>query len=280
MGVRNFRPTSPSRRDMSVSDFKEVTSRKNAPQRQLVKAKNKKGGRNTYGRITIRFRGGGNKQRYRLIDFKRNKPGVPAKVAAVEYDPNRTARIALLHYLDGDKRYIVAPAGLKPGMTVLAAEDAEVQVGNRLPLKRIPAGTQVHAIELKPGKGAQMARAAGAGAQIMAREGGYTLLRLPSGELRRVLQDCWATVGQVGNVSHVNEQKGKAGKSRWLGGRPHNRGTTMNPVDHPLGGGEGRTAGGRHPVSPWGKPTRGAKTRQNKATDRYIVARRGKKKRG
>ena len=281
MGVRSFKPTSPSRRRMTVSDFAEVTERgKSKPERSLTAPLSKSGGRSNQGRTSVRFRGGGHKRRYRKIDFKRDKIGVPAKVATIEYDPNRTARVALLHYLDGEKRYILAPVGLQKGAIVVSSDDADIQPGNCLPLQRIPFGTQVHAIELKPQKGAQIVRSAGTGAQLMAREGGYALLRLPSGELRKVPEKCRATVGQVGNIENENFKIGKAGRSRWLGKRPHNRGVTMNPVDHPLGGGEGRSSGGRHPVTPWGKPTRGAKTRRNKQTNKYIVARRAKKKRG
>lgn len=279
MGYRTFKPTSPSRRRMTVSDFAELSQKKNAPERKLTEGKTGKGGRNNQGRIAVRFKGGGHKRRYRQIDFKRNKTGVPAKVAQVEYDPNRSARIALLHYADGDKRYILCPVGLMQGHTVISADDADIRPGNSLPLGKIPLGTVVHAVELKPEKGAQMARSAGTGAQIMAREGGYVLMRLPSGELRRVLDRCRATIGQVGNIEHENIKIGKAGRSRWLGRMPHNRGATMNPVDHPLGGGEGRTAGGRHPVTPWGKPTRGAKTRKSRQSDKLIVARRSRKKR-
>ncbi len=277
MGVRTFRPTTASRRAMTGSDFAELT-RSNEPERSLTESLTRHGGRNNQGRTAVRFKGGGHKRRYRVIDFKRNKLDVPAKVVSVEYDPNRSARIALLHYVDGEKRYILAPAGLVVGSTIIASDKADIQPGNSLPLALIPAGTVVHNIELKPGKGAQMVRSAGTGAQIMAREGGYVLLRMPSGELRRVLENCRATVGQVGNTDHENISIGKAGRSRWLGRRPHNRGVSMNPVDHPLGGGEGKTSGGRNPVTPWGKPTRGYKTRKNKSTDRYIVSRRSSKK--
>ena len=263
MGVRSFKPTSPSRRRMTVSDFAEVTERgKSKPERSLTAPLSKSGGRSNQGRTSVRFRGGGHKRRYRKIDFKRDKISVPAKVATIEYDPNRTARVALLHYLDGEKRYILAPVGLQKGAIVVSSDDADIQPGNCLPLQRIPFGTQVHAIALKPQKGAQIVRSAGTGAQ------------------RKVPEKCRATVGQVGNIENENFKIGKAGRSRWLGKRPHNRGVTMNPVDHPLGGGEGRSSGGRHPVTPWGKPTRGAKTRRNKQTNKYIVARRAKKKRG
>lgn len=262
-----------------MNDFAELTSSHSTPLRSLTESKRRTGGRDNKGRISVRFKGGGHKKKYRVIDFKRDKENVPAKVATIEYDPNRSARIALLHYLDGEKRYILAPVGLEQGATVVAGPNVDIQPGNSLPMVNIPLGTTVHAIELKPGKGAQMVRSAGVGAQIMAREGGYVLLRLPSGELRKVLETCRATVGQVGNIEHENMKIGKAGRSRWLGRMPHNRGVSMNPVDHPLGGGEGKTSGGRHPVTPWGKPTRGAKTRKNKSTSRFIVARRSKKKR-
>lgn len=280
MAVRKYKPTSPSRRAMTTSDFSEITDKRRKPEKSLLQAKSSFGGRNNYGRITVRFRGGGHRKRYRIIDFKRNNIDVPGKVVAIEYDPNRSARIALIQYIDGDKRYILSPEGLRQGASVISSDAADIQPGNSLPLSRMPLGTVVHAIEMKPGKGAQMARSAGTSAQLMAREAGYALLRLPSGELRKVLEDCRATVGSVGNRQHENRKLGKAGRSRWMGRMPHNRGTTMNPVDHPHGGGEGRTAGGRHPVTPWGKPTRGYKTRKNKATSKYIVARRSRKKRG
>ena len=276
MAIKNYRPTSPGRRGMSVSDFGEVT--KSKPERSLVTGRvNKSGGRNSYGRITSWHRGGGHKRRYRKIDFRREKLGVPAKVAGIEYDPNRTANIALLHYVDGEKRYIIAPAGLKVGDHVASGPDVEVRVGNAMPLSRIPLGTVVHAIEMKPGKGAQMVRAAGLGAQLMAREGRYAQLRMPSGEHRQILVDCMATVGQVGNGDQENQSIGKAGRSRWKGKRGNTRGVAMNPVDHPMGGGEGRSSGGRHPCTPWGVPTKGHKTRKNPRTDKYIVKRRGKK---
>jgi large subunit ribosomal protein L2 len=278
MAIKHYKPTSPSRRHITGSDFKEL-SRNVAPERSLTEPLQRNGGRNCYGRISVRFQGGRHKRRYRVIDFKRDKVGVPARVVSIQYDPNRSARIALLQYVDGEKRYMLAPVGLAVDSVVLRGPGADIQPGNCMALASIPLGTLVHAIELKPGKGAQMVRSAGTGAQIMARESGYVLLRLPSGELRRVLEQCCATIGQVGNIEHENRSLGKAGRSRWLGRLPHNRGVTMNPVDHPLGGGEGRTSGGRHPVSPWGKPTRGAKTRNNKRTDRYIVARAAKKKR-
>src|SRR6202040_2022869 len=257
---------------MSVSSFEGVTT--SAPQRQLVEHLKKHSGRNASGRITVRHQGGGHKKTYRLIDFKRDKSGVPGKVATIEYDPNRSARIALVHYADGEKRYILQPVGLKVGSTVTSGPDADILVGNALPLKNIPSGTTVHAIELRPGKGAQMARSAGAQAQLVAKEGDYALLKLPSGETRKVLAECMATIGQVGNTDHENVSIGKAGRNRWKGIRPTNRGVSMNPVDHPHGGGEGKTSGGRHPVTPWGQPTRGYKTRNNKRTDVFIVSRR------
>jgi len=261
---------------MSVSDFADVTTAK--PERSLVTGRvNKSGGRNGYGRVTSWHRGGGHKRRYRVIDFRRNKPGVPAKVASVEYDPNRSARIALLHYVDGEKRYILAPAGLRVGDMIQSGDDAEIRPGNALPLAKIPLGTVLHAIEMKPGKGAQLVRAAGTGAQLMARDGNYVTLRMPSGENRLIHVRCMATVGQVGNLEHENQRIGKAGRSRWKGKRSNVRGVAMNPVDHPMGGGEGKSAGGRHPCTPWGKPTKGHKTRSNHSSDKYIVKRRGKK---
>ncbi|MEM6531403.1 MAG: 50S ribosomal protein L2 [Myxococcota bacterium] len=278
MATKKFRPTSPSRRNMTVSDFAELTTKSSKPERKLTKAKHGKGGRNNHGRVSVRFKGGGHKRRYRSIDFKRNKIDVPATVKAIEYDPNRSANIALLHYADGEKRYILCPVGLEKGATVISSETADVQPGNSMMLKSMPLGSVIHAIEMKPLKGAQMCRSAGTSAQLMAREDGYALLRMPSGEQRRVLETCRATIGQVGNISHENVKLGKAGRNRWLGRMPHNRGVVMNPVDHPLGGGEGRTSGGRHPVSPWGQPTRGHKTRTNKSTDKYIVQRRSKKR--
>ena len=251
---------------------------KQTPEKSLVEPKQRTGGRNSRGRITSRFIGGGAKQAYRVIDFKRDKAGVPAVVAAIEYDPNRSSRIALLHYADGEKRYILQPDGLKVGMKIMSGPTADILIGNALPLKNIPAGTIVHNIELKPGKGAQMARSAGTQAQLVSREGGIALLKLPSGEVRRVLVECMATIGQVGNVDHENVSYGKAGRTRWKGKNPHNRGVTMNPVDHPHGGGEGKTSGGRHPVTPWGQPTRGFKTRNNKRTDKWIVTHKTKKR--
>jgi large subunit ribosomal protein L2 len=276
MPIKSFKPTTPTRRFQTYLTRDEIT--KDRPEKSLVAGKNRTGGRTANGRTSSRFIGGGAKQAYRIIDFKRDKEGVAAKVAAIEYDPNRSARIALLHYVDGEKRYIICPVGLEVGRTVSAGPEADILVGNALPLKNIPAGTVVHNIELKPGKGGQMARSAGAQAQLVSKEGGLALLKLPSGEIRRVLLECMATVGQVGNVEHENVSLGKAGRSRWLGKRPHNRGVSMNPVDHPHGGGEGKTSGGRHPVTPWGKPTRGFKTRNNKRTDRWIVTRKAKKR--
>ena len=263
---------------MTVLTRDEVT--KDKPEKSLTEGLQKSGGRNNKGRVTIRFRGGGHKQTYRMIDFKRNKIGVPAKVAAIEYDPNRTARIALLHYVDGEKRYILCPVGLEVGATVVSGPEADIIVGNSLPIEKIPAGTVIHCIELRPGKGAQMCRAAGTSAQLVSRDGGIGLLKLPSGEIRRISVNCYATIGQVGNTDHENVTLGKAGRTRWLGRRPHNRGVSMNPVDHPHGGGEGRTSGGRHPVTPWGQPTRGFRTRNNKRTDSQIVTSRHGKKYG
>jgi large subunit ribosomal protein L2 len=267
MPVKTYRPTTPTRRFQTVISREDIT--KDTPEKSLVAGKQRSGGRNNLGLVSIRFRGGGHKKAYRIIDFKRDKVGIPAKVASIEYDPNRSARIALLHYADGEKRYIIAPVGLTVGRTVTSGPAADILVGNALPLKNIPAGTVVHNIELRPGKGAQMARSAGAQAQLVSKEAEYALLKLPSGEVRRVHVDCMATIGQVGNVDHENVSIGKAGRTRWLGRRPHNRGVTMNPVDHPHGGGEGKTSGGRHPVTPWGQPTRGFKTRNNKRTDKW-----------
>ena len=268
MPVRRFKPTSPGRRHMSVSDFAEIT--KSKPEKALTEKLTKKGGRNNMGRITTRHQGGGHKRRYRIIDFKRQKDGVPAKVAAIEYDPNRSARIALLHYADGFKAYILAPAGVRVGAVVQSGVDADIKPGNALPLENIPTGTLVHNVELKPGKGGQMARSAGSGVQLVAKDGGYATLRLPSGEMRRVLLTCRATVGQVGNVEHQNVTIGKAGRNRWLGKRPGVRGSAMNPVDHPHGGGEGKSKGGRHPVTPWGVPTLGKRTRSKHKDIRQV----------
>ena len=276
MPIKSFRPTTPTRRFQTYLTREDITRDK--PEKSLVQGKKRTGGRDSSGLISSRFRGGGAKQAYRVIDFKRDKFGVVAKVASIEYDPNRSARIALLHYVDGEKRYIICPVGLEVGRTVSSGPEADILIGNALPLKNIPAGTVVHNIELKPGKGGQMARSAGAQAQLVSKEGDIALLKLPSGEVRRVLIECMATVGQVGNVEHENVSLGKAGRSRWLGRRPHNRGVSMNPVDHPHGGGEGKTSGGRHPVTPWGQPTRGYKTRNNKRTDHWIVTRKAKKR--
>lgn len=275
MGIKSFKPTSAARRFYTVSDFKEIT--KAEPERSLIEKQNSTGGRNNNGRITSRFRGGGHKQRYRLVDFKRDKIGIPATVAAIEYDPNRTARIALLHYADGEKRYILAPDGLSVGATLLASRNADIKPGNSLTLRYIPPGTSIHNVEIRKGKGGQLVRSAGVAAQLMAKDGSYAQVRLPSGEIRKVHLDCRATVGQVSNIEHASISLGKAGRSRWLGRRPHNRGVTMNPVDHPMGGGEGRSSGGRHPCSPWGQLTKGLKTRNNKRTDGMIVRRRGSK---
>jgi large subunit ribosomal protein L2 len=272
MPLKQFRPTSPGRRFMTALDFEEIT--KQRPEKGLTEPKKRSGGRNNRGRTTIWFRGGGHKRRYRTVDFRRDKRDVPARVAALEYDPNRSARLALLHYRDGEKRYILAPEGVKVGQTVVAGEGADILPGNALPLKAIPAGTMIHNIELRQGKGGQMVRSAGGVAQLVAKEGDYAQVKLPSGEVRKVHVECMATVGQVGNIDHKNVSLGKAGRSRWLGRRPHNRGVAMNPVDHPHGGGEGKTSGGRHPVTPWGKPTKGAKTRRNKRTQAFIVKRR------
>ena len=276
MAIRKLKPTTPVQRFRTVADFAEIT--RSEPEKSLLEPLTKSGGRNNHGRITSRRRGGGHKRRYRKIDFKRHdKPGVPAKVAAVEYDPNRSARIALLHFVDGEKRYIIWPKGLAVGVEVVAGETAPYNVGNALPLRRVPLGTLVHNVELKVGKGGQMVRSAGAYAQVMAKEGDRTTLRMPSGEVRMVHQDCYATIGEVGNSEHENVVSGKAGRTRWLGCRPKVRGVVMNPVDHPHGGGEGRTSGGRHPSTPWGKPTKGYKTRKKQPSDAFIVRRRKKK---
>ena len=273
MAIRKFKPTSPGMRFMMVSEFDEITKTK--PEKKLTKPLPRKSGRNVHGRITSRHRGGRHKRLYRIIDFKRNKLGVPAKVAAIEYDPNRSSRIALLHYLDGEKCYILAPVGLNVGDQIVSSSKADIRPGNSMPMKYMPQGTVMHNIELKKGHGGQMVRAAGASAQLMAKEGKYVLIRLPSGEVRRVLSDCKATVGQVSNVEHSALSIGKAGRSRWLGRRPHTRGVAMNPVDHPMGGGEGRSSGGRHPCTPWGVPTKGKKTRKkNKPSSKLIVSKR------
>ncbi|MBW2618422.1 MAG: 50S ribosomal protein L2 [Deltaproteobacteria bacterium] len=273
MAIRKTKPTSPGRRFVSFSDFSDIT--KSSPEKSLLEPNPKSGGRNNKGRMTIRHRGGGHKRLYRVIDFKRDKTDIPAKVAAIEYDPNRSARIALLHYADGEKRYILAPAELVVGDVVVSADKAEIKPGNCLPLSAIPLGQHVHNIELKIGKGGQLARSAGGYAQLMAKEGAYALLKLPSGELRMVHLNCKATLGQVGNVEHENISGGKAGRTRWIGRRPRVRGVAMNPVDHPMGGGEGKSSGGRHPCTPWGKPTKGYKTRKkHQASNKFIVKRR------
>ena len=278
MPVKTYKPTSPGRRGMTGSTFEEVTHAE--PERNLLQPLRKRSGRNAYGRVTVRHRGGGHKRQYRVLDFKRDKLGIPARVGSIEYDPNRSARIALLVYVDGEKRYIVAPLGLRVGDEVMSGEDAEVRVGNALPLTRIPLGTLVHNIELYPGRGGQMVRSAGTSAQVLAKEGEYVTLRLPSGEVRLVRQECMATVGQVGNVDHGHVKLGKAGRRRWLGWRPAVRGSAMTPRDHPHGGGEGRAPIGMpSPKSPWGKKTLGKKTRSNKTTGKYIVRRRGKQRR-
>lgn len=276
MSIKYYKPTSPGRRQMSGLDFADLT-RDKEPEKHLVKGRAAKGGRNGNGRITVRFRGGGHKRRYRKVDFKRDKVGVPAKVAAIEYDPNRSARLALLHYADGEKRYILAPDKLVVGDEVVSSRHADIKPGNCMRIRFIPLGEVIHNIELKIGGGGQLARSAGVGAQLMAKEGDYALLRMPSSELRKVHLDCRATIGQVSNLEHIHVDMGKAGRRRWLGRRPHVRGVAMNPVDHPLGGGEGRSSGGRHPCSPWGWPTKGYRTRKNRETDKFIVRRRTKK---
>ena len=276
MGIKAFKPTSPGRRQMTVAAFEEITRSK--PEKSLVAPLRRSGGRNAEGRTTSRFRGGGHKRAYRIIDFKRNKDGIPGRIASIEYDPNRSARIALVHYIDGEKRYILAPLGMKVGDVIESGPNSDIKPGNALPLVNIPVGTVVHAIELTAGRGAQLARSAGTSAQIMAREGDYVTLRLPSSEMRMVRAECRATIGQVGNVEHENVTIGKAGRKRWMGRRPHNRGVAMNPVDHPHGGGEGRApVGMKSPVTPWGVPTLGYRTRRAKASDRLIVRRRGSK---
>ena len=275
MALISRKPTSPGRRFQTATDFAEIT--RSEPEKSLVRPLKKSGGRNSYGRITAYHRGGGHKRRYRLIDFKRNKLEVPAKVATIEYDPNRTTRIALLHYVDGEKRYILAPQDLRVGDMVVSSASADIKPGNTLPLLNIPTGTLVHNVEMKPGKGGQLARSAGSSAQLMAKEGKQAHLKLPSGEVRMVPVDCRATIGQLSNVEQENVCLGKAGRKRWVGKRPHVRGVVMNPVDHPMGGGEGKSSGGRHPCTPWGVPTKGYKTRKPKASDRYIVKHRSKK---
>lgn len=273
MALKTYSPTTPGRRFMTSADFAEVTS--SQPEKSLLKPLKKSGGRNSQGRMTARHKGGGHKRRYRVIDFKRDKHGIPAKVASIEYDPNRTARIALLHYVDGEKRYILAPLGIKVGDVLSSGPDSEVKPGNALPLSNIPLGISVHNLELSPGKGAQIVRSAGGSAIIIAKEGGFARVRLPSGELRLIRVNCMATLGQLGNVEHEGISIGKAGRNRWLGRRPKVRGVAMNPIDHPHGGGEGKSSGGRHPCTPWGKPTKGYKTRKKKAaSNKYIVAKR------
>lgn len=274
MAIKSFKPTSPGKRFQTTSTNEEITHK--GALKSLVRPLKKSGGRNALGRVTSRHRGGGHKRLYRIIDFKRDKDGVPAKVASIEYDPNRSANIALLHYVDGEKRYIIAPLGLKVGDGILSGSGAEIRVGNALVLRDIPLGTSIHNIELNIGHGGQLARGAGSYAQLMAKEGKHALLKLPSGEVRRVPLDCRATIGQVGNLEHENLNDGKAGRTRWKGKRPHVRGVAMNPVDHPHGGGEGKSSGGRHPVTPWGVPTKGYKTRVKKASDKLIVKRRSK----
>jgi large subunit ribosomal protein L2 len=275
MAVKKVNPTSPGRRFQTYSTFEEITC--TTPEKSLLRPLKKSGGRNVNGRITSRRRGGGHKRHYRVIDFKRDKIGVPAKVATIEYDPNRSARIALLHYVDGEKRYILAPVNLSVGDMVESGPEADIKPGNSMPLSSVPLGTHIHNIELRIGKGGQIVRSAGTYAQLMAKEDPYALIKLPSGEVRKVLLKCQATIGQLGNVIHENLSLGKAGRNRWKGRRPKVRGVAMNPVDHPMGGGEGRSSGGRHPCSPWGVPTKGYRTRKNKTTDKYIVKRRTKK---
>jgi large subunit ribosomal protein L2 len=274
MPIRKYKPTSPGRRQMSVQTYDEITATR--PYRPLTETLKKSGGRNNTGEVTMWWRGGGHKRLYRVIDFKRDKTNIPGTVSTIEYDPNRSARIALVTYADGEKRYILQPLGLKVGDTIVASAAADILPGNALPLKNIPQGTMVHNVELKPGRGGQMARSAGAAVQVVAKEGAYVSVKMPSGEIRKVLQECLATIGQVGNLDHENVSVGKAGRTRWLGKRPHVRGVAMNPVDHPLGGGEGKTSGGRHPVTPWGVPTKGYKTRTRKPSDKFIVQRRPK----
>jgi len=274
MGIKTNKPTSPGRRFQTCSTFEEITRKR--PEKSLLRPIRMTGGRNSMGRITVRHRGSGHKRMYRIIDFKRDKDGVPAKVASIEYDPNRSANIALLNYVDGEKRYILAPRNLKVGDQILSGKGVEIRTGNTVPLREIPLGTHVHNIELNIGHGGQLARSAGSYAQLMAKEGKYAQIKLPSGEVRMVLQDCKATIGQMGNLDHENISIGKAGRNRWLGKRPRVRGVAMNPVDHPHGGGEGKSSGGRHPVTPWGVPTKGYKTRVKKASDRLIVKRRSK----
>jgi large subunit ribosomal protein L2 len=274
MPFRKLKPTSPGTRFQTVPIFDEVTTQE--PYKPLVEPMHSTGGRNNAGHLTSWWRGGGHKRMYRIIDFKRNKYDIPAKVATIEYDPNRSARIALLTYADGEKRYILQPVGMKVGDTIVSGQNVDILTGNSLPLKNIPLGTLLHNVELKPGKGGQIARSAGSSVQLVAKEGDYASVKMPSGEIRKINMECFATIGTVGNIDHENVSIGKAGRSRWKGQRPHVRGVAMNPVDHPLGGGEGKTSGGRHPVTPWGMPTKGYKTRNSKTTDRYIVQRRQK----
>jgi large subunit ribosomal protein L2 len=274
MPIRKYKPTSPGRRQMTVMTFDDITT--NEPYKPLTENLHRSGGRNNTGEVTMWWRGGGHRRLYRIIDFKRDKKNIPGKVSTIEYDPNRSARIALITYADGEKRYILQPLGLKVGDSVIAGDVVDILPGNALPLKNIPQGTMVHNVELKPGRGGQMARSAGAAVQVVAKEGDYVSVKTPSGEIRKVYLDCMATVGQVGNIDHENVSIGKAGRSRWLGKKPHVRGVAMNPVDHPLGGGEGKTSGGRHPVTPWGVPTKGYKTRNRKTSDKFIVQRRPK----
>jgi len=274
MPIRTVKPTSPARRYLTYVTYEEIT--KHEPEKSLLAHKSATAGRNNHGRVTSRFRGGGHKQRYRVVDFKRRKTGVPATVLSIEYDPNRSARLALLQYADGEKSYILAPQNLKVGDSVIAANSADIKPGNSLPLRFIPIGTEIHAVELKIGRGAQIGRSAGTKVTLMAKEGDWATLRMPSGEMRRVHIECKATIGQIGNTEHANIQWGKAGRMRWKGIRPHNRGVSMNPVDHPMGGGEGRSSGGRHPCTPWGQKTKGLKTRHNKRTEQFIIRRRAK----
>jgi large subunit ribosomal protein L2 len=273
MAIRKYKPTSPGRRFQTCSDFDEIT--RTEPEKSLLIPLKRTGGRNSYGRMTTRHVGGGHKRRYRAIDFRRDKVEISAKVAELEYDPNRSSRIALLHYIDGEKRYILAPSKMDVGDTIVSSERADIKPGNAMPIKNIPLGSLIHNVELKVGRGGQLIRSAGTYGQLMAKEEGYAQVRLPSGEVRKILLDCKATIGQVGNIDHENISIGKAGRSRWLGRRPKVRGVAMNPVDHPMGGGEGKSSGGRHPCTPWGVPTKGHKTRKNKKTDKYIVKRRG-----
>jgi large subunit ribosomal protein L2 len=274
MPIKAYKPTSPGRRFQTVQTFDDITT--NEPHKPLVENLHRSGGRNNHGELTSWWRGGGHKRLYRIIDFKRDKKDIPGKVSTIEYDPNRSARIALVTYSDGEKRYILQPLGLKVGDAVIAGDNVDILPGNALPLKNIPLGTMLHNVELKPGKGGQIARSAGSSVQLVAKEGDYASVKMPSGEIRHIAMVCYATVGQVGNIDHENVAIGKAGRNRWLGKRPHNRGVVMNPVDHPHGGGEGKTSGGRHPVSPWGLPTKGYKTRNRKVTDKFIVQRRPK----